>query len=176
MNDFRSFEQLRVNELSVIRHGFFRPWFELSDGQFSYGKLSSISIWRNTVAIETAQENWVIKRKSLISRVFFIQQPQGVNIGTVTPEILSRKTVLNMDNGFAAALNAKAFLSRTYSWANDQHGELLTIKPAIWSYKTPFTISIDLNLLKNAPYLPLLALLGVNLILLKQAAQAATAH
>ena len=167
---------MQNSELSVMRHGFFRPWFELSDGQFSYGKLSSISIWRNTVAIETAQDSWIIKRKSLMSRIFFIQQPEGANVGTVTPEILSRKTVLNMDNGFTAALNSKAFFSRTYIWANDQYDEMVAIKPSAWSYKTPFTVTIDLNLEKNIPYLPLLALLGVSLILLKQAAQAATAH
>jgi hypothetical protein len=40
MNQFRSFDQLRTNELIIIRNGFFRPSFELSDGQFSYGKLS----------------------------------------------------------------------------------------------------------------------------------------
>ncbi|WP_419699096.1 hypothetical protein [Mucilaginibacter sp. NFX135] len=32
MNQYRSFDLLKTNELSVIRHGFFRPWFELTDG------------------------------------------------------------------------------------------------------------------------------------------------
>jgi hypothetical protein len=176
MSDYKSFDQLQTNELSVLRHGFFRPWFELSDGQFCYGKLSTIGSWKPIVVLETAQGSWTVKHKGFMSKTFFIQQPEEVTIGTVIPAMLSRKIDLSMNDGFTASFIVKAFLSRTSQWVNEQYGDILSIKPSLWSFKTPFTVTIDLNLLKKIPYLPLITLLGVNLILLKQSQAAAGAH
>jgi len=78
-----------------------------------------------------------------------------------------------MDNDFKASFITKAFLSRTYTWTNDQYGDILSITPSLWSFKTPFKITLELNLLKTIPALPLLTLLGINLILLRQSQAAA---
>ena len=176
MNDYSNFDQLRTNELSVLRHGFFKSYFELTDGQFYYAKLSQLSIWKPIMLIETAQGSWVIKRKHLFSRTIFIQQPEDVIAGTVTPELLSRKINLTMNDGFEAKFLAKAFFTRTYTWVSDQYGDILEIKPSLWSWKNAFKVTINLNLLKDIPALPLLPLLGVNLILLKQSQAAAGAN
>jgi hypothetical protein len=78
MDQFRSFDQLRAPELLVLRHGFLRPWYELTDGQFSYGKLTYTSALKRACTLETASGNWTVKRKSWLGRKFIIEQPDGM--------------------------------------------------------------------------------------------------
>jgi hypothetical protein len=54
-----------ASELTVIRHGFFRSWYELTDGQFIYGKLSYVGWTRPTAILETASNRWEIVPKGL---------------------------------------------------------------------------------------------------------------
>lgn len=175
MNQFRSFDQLRTSELSITRNGFFRPGFELTDGQFSYGKLSYANLWKTTTILETAQKKWIIKRKGIFNRSLLIHDHDGMEIGIVTPEILSRKVKLSMNNGFEAMYLNKKIFTRTFSLTSDQYGDILDVKTLMWGFKKPFEISVNLDKLKSIPDLPLLALLGVNLILIKQAQAAAAA-
>lgn len=175
MSDYRNFDQLQTNILSVLRHGFFRPWFELTDGQFLYGKLTYLSSFKKVCVIETAQGEWIIKRKGFMSRTLFIQQPEDVNIGTLIPETWNRNVGLNMNDGFEAMYTNKTIFSRTNTLISNQYGDILDIKAALWSWKKPFIVTIDLNLQKDIPALPLLTMLGVSLILWKQS-QAAAAH
>lgn len=173
MDQFRSFDQLRAPELPVLRHGFWRPWYELTDGQFSYGRLTYIGALKRNCILETANGSWTVKRKSWIGRKLIIEQPEGIEIGLITPEILSRKITLELNNGLIATFYNKKILSRTYTWLNDQLGDILNVETKLWSRKQPFIVKIDPDLIKKVPELPLLALLGINLVLLKQAEAAA---
>lgn len=170
---FRSFDQVRVSELQVIRHGFWRPWYELTDGQFSYGKLTYTGILKYSCILETASGSWIVKRKSWVGRKLTIEQPDNVEIGLITPEIWSRKIKLELNSGLTATFYNKKILSRTCTWVNDQLGDILNIETKLWSRKQPFIVKIDPDMIKKVPELPLLALLGINLILLKQAQAAA---
>jgi hypothetical protein len=114
-----------------------------------------------------------VKRKSWIGRKLIIEQPEGIEIGLITPEILSRKITLELNNGLIATFYNKKILSRTYTWLNDQLGDILNVETKLWSRKQPFIVKIDPDLIKKVPELPLLALLGINLVLLKQAEAAA---
>lgn len=169
MDQFRSFDQLRTNELSVLRHGFFKLWFELTDGQFCYGKLSYGNFWKTIYILEVEKKTWIIKHKGIFKRSFLINDPDGMNLGVVTPEIWSRKIRLSMNNGFEAVYLNKKLISRTFTLTNDQFGDILNIRTELWGFKKPFKVSFDLDMLKKIPELPLLALLGINLVLIKQA-------
>lgn len=169
MDQFRSFDLLRTNELTVIRHGFVRPWFELTDGQFSYGKLSYGNFWKTISVLEVEKKTWIIKRKGMFSRTYLINDLDGSNLGSVTPEIWSRKIILSMNKGFEAVYLNKKLISRTFSLINDQFGDILSIRTQLWGLKKPFNVSFDPEMLKKIPELPLLALLGINLLLIKQA-------
>jgi len=175
MNDYRSFDQLRTNELSVIRHGFWRPWFELTDGQFCYGKLSYDGLWKVGAILESAQKTWIIKSKGIFSRVLLINDTDGMQIGTITPEIWSRKTMLSLDDGFEAVYLNKKVFTRTFSLINTQYGDLLNIKQESWKLKTPFKVFLEPDVLKNIPNPSLLTLLGINLVLQNQKKAAASA-
>jgi len=175
MNDYRSFDQLRTNELSVIRHGFWRPWFELSDGLFCYGKLRYEGVWKPAMILEADKKTWIIKRKGLFSRVMLIYDTDGMEAGTVMPEVWSGKIKLSLNNGFEAVYLNKKLFTRTFSLISSQGTDLLNIKAEVWKLKTLFKVFIEPDALKRTDDLPLLTLLGINLILLrrKQAAAAA---
>ena len=175
MDQFRSFDQLRTGELSVIRHGFFRPWFELTDGQFSYGKFSYVNLWKTSSILAAAHNTWIIKRKGVFSRSLLINDTNDMEIGTITPELWSPKIMLSMNDGFEAVYLKKKVFTHTFTLTNTQYGDMMNIKTELLGFKTPFKVSVDLNQLKNVPNLPLLALLGINLILLKQERAAASA-
>jgi hypothetical protein len=173
MDQFRSFDQLRVTELPVLRHGFWRTWYELTDGQFSYGKLTYLGALKRNCVIETAGGSWRVKRKSWLSRKCIIEQPDGMEIGLITPQRWCRKVNISMNNGLTATFYNKKILSHNYTWVSEQLGDILQMQTKFWSLKRPFIAKIDLDMIKKVPELPLLALLGVNLVLLKQAEAAA---
>jgi hypothetical protein len=173
MDQFRSFDQLRVTELPVLRHGFWRPWYELTDGQFSYGKLTYIGALKRNCTLETANGSWTVKRKSWLGRKFIIEQPDGMEIGLITPQVWCRKINLTLNNGLTATFYNKKILSHNYTWVSEQLGDILNVQTKFWSWKKPFIVKIDPDLIKKTPELPLLALLGINLVLLKQAEAAA---
>jgi hypothetical protein len=174
MEQFRSFDQLRVAELPVLRHGFWRPWYELTDGQFSYGKLTYIGALKCNCILETADGSWMIKRKNWLGRKFIIEQPQsGIEIGLITPETWCRKISLDMNNGLTAKFYNKKIISHNYTWVSEQLGDILNVQTKFWSRKRPFIVKIEQDMVKKIPELSLLALLGVNLVLLKQAEAAA---
>ena len=139
------------------------------DGQFCYGKLSYANFWKTITVLEVENKTWIIKRKGVFKRTFLINDPDGSNLGSVTPEIWSRKTILSMNNGFGGVYLNKKLISRTFSLINNQFGDILSIKTELWGFKKPFKVSFDLDMLKKIPDLPLLALLGINLVLIKQA-------
>ncbi|GGB02119.1 hypothetical protein [Mucilaginibacter rubeus] len=173
MDQFRSFDQLRVSELPVLRHGFWRPWYELTDGQFSYGKLTYTGALKRACLLETANGNWIVKRKNWLGRKLAIEQSDGMETGLVTPDIWNRKITLNLNNGLMATFYNKKILSRTCTLVNEQLGDILNVETKIWSRKKPFIVKMNLDMIKKVPELPLLALLGINLVLLKQAQAAA---
>lgn len=173
MDQFRNFDQLRTTELSITRVGLFRPWYELTDGQFCYGKLSYVFSFKKLCTIETGRGSWVLKRKGFTNKTFLFQQPEDVTIGTITPELWSRKQAISINNDFEGTFLNKTMFSRTLTLASDQHGDMFNIESKLWQGKTPFLVSITPNLLQNLPALSLLILLGVHLVLQKKAEIAA---
>jgi hypothetical protein len=169
MEVYRNFSQLKTNELSVVRHGFLHPWYEFTDGEFCYGKLSYDNLWRLDFLLETQNSTWALKRRSLFHRTFLIEEFSGSDSGKVTSRIGSRKLMLNMIDGFEATFFNKRVFTNTFTFTNIQHGNLLVVRSQFANFAVPFKVFIDLNKLKDMPKLiPTLALLGVGLILIKQ--------
>ena len=173
-NYYRDFNSLRTNELKVIRNGWFRPYYELTDGQFIYGKLSYEGWLRRSATLEVAGSSWLITRKGTFSRTLYIHQPSMEIIGEINPETWSRKISITMKNGFNAIFTTKKVFSRVFSLSNDQYGDLFKIEPKVWAFKTPFSISFEQSLLKTTPDMPLLMLAGIFLVLLRQQQAAAS--
>jgi hypothetical protein len=175
MSDLRKFEQVKTSELFITRHKWFYPYYELTDGQFVYGKLSYKNHWRRYAIIETADGRWTIKHKGWFKCAMLLNQNEDETIGTIEPQRWKRDTLIKMDNGFEANYLYKKLFTKALTLSNAAQGDMLQIIAKAFSIKTPFKITIDPSPQKVKLNIPLLALIGVNLILLRQAQAAAAA-
>lgn len=176
MGDYRDFDQLRTNELFVTRHKWFFPYYELTDGQFVYAKLSYKSAFKKYAVIETAQGMWTIKRKGLLSRTQLLNQGEDDTIGNLIPATWKRDMDLKMDNGFEATYLYKSLFAKSITLVSNTLGDLMQITARPFGIKKPFMVTFDNTLTQSStPPLPLLAMIGVNVVLVRQQ-HAAAAH
>jgi hypothetical protein len=74
-----------------------------------------------------------------------------------------------MDNGFEATYLYKKLFSKSLVLTNGQLGDIFQITQKAFSIKQPFTVTIDLvTKPDNMPPLPLLIMIGLHVILLRQ--------
>ncbi|MET3980517.1 hypothetical protein ABIB62_003117 [Mucilaginibacter sp. UYP25] len=174
MDEYRDINQLRTFELTVNKIGFWKPEFELTDGQFVYAKLRFRSNFKRDAIIETPQETFTIKRKGWFNRTVLVNKGEDETIGTLVPEIWKRDFNLKMDNGFEATYLYKKMFSKSLSLINDTQGNILDITQKAFSFKQPYTVTLNQAAQQpNTPPLPLLAFMGLVIIMLRQQ-QAAT--
>jgi hypothetical protein len=174
MSDYRDFGQLRTNGLFVTRHKWFLPYYELTDGQFIYGKLSYKNNFKRYAIIETAKGMWTIKRKGFFNRTLLLNEDEEHTIGSLVPATWKRNIDLKMDNGFEATYLYKKLFARSLTLTGDATGDILQITQRAFRLKKPFEVTFETSKHQNMPPLPLLILIGVSIVLLRQ--QQAAAH
>lgn len=175
MNEYRAFDQLRTYELYIAKKGFWYPDFELTDGQYIYGRLSYSSNFKRYAIIETPSGKWTIKRKGWFNRTLFLNQGEEETIGTLTPATWKRDFNLQMDNGFEAIYLYKKIFSKSLVVTNDKLGDMMNITTKALNFKQPYTITFSQTLQQDTiPPIPLLALIGLHIILLRQQQAAAS--
>lgn len=174
MTDYRDFNSARTSEMFITRVGWWRPYFELSDGQFTYARLSYKGTFKRYAIIESAAGLFTIKRKSLMSRTLMLNRGEEETIGELQPATWKRDVELRMDNGFEATYLFKKLFSRAYTLTNDSYGDILEVKQVAWGFKKPFTVNFFTeNQQTGKPDMPLLTLISVYFILLRQQQAAA---
>jgi hypothetical protein len=175
MDPYRTFTLLRVNELTVIRHGLFHPWYELTDGQFIYGKIKYTSWTKRGALLECFDGAWKVKPKSWLTQSLRINTVDGQSVGEVTRKWSSCAMTVKLNNQFEAKLAHEKLFSKVYALTTIRFGEIFRLKKNFFKLKRPFTVTLDRALLPSIPNLPLLILLGVQLQLLRQMEGAAAA-
>jgi hypothetical protein len=175
MDPYRTIALLRTNQLTVTKRGWIHPCYQLTDGQFCYGKLKYTSWTRRGAWLETFDGVWRVSPKSWLSQSFFIWSSEGEKLGEVIQKWWSCKMNIVLKDNFEAAFTRKKFFSKSYTLANDQAGEILKVDQKYFNFKRPLTVTFEPNLIKTIPNLPLLMLLGVQLVLFRQAEAAAAA-
>lgn len=170
MDNYRKFDQIRTTELQIIRKGFFNPSYILTDGQFDYGQLSCTSAFRSDKNIETADGTYLIKQIGWVGKeIQIIDEGKGEIVGSIKRNSWDTQVVLEMSNGFSVRLKkGPGFFSREVNWTNDQYGDGIKIK-SCYKWHTSFNISYDSNIIKTTFPLALITLIGVNIILVRQA-------
>jgi hypothetical protein len=176
INNYVKIDSSRSTELQLIRKGFFKPVYTLTDGQFEYGTLSCRDIWQREKNIITSDGEWIVRCIGFLGKeTLIIDALKSEVVGKITRNGWGTKTAIEMNNGFNAALTCgKGFFSRTLNWTNDQYGDCIQVKTTCKCTR-PFTVSIDQELAKTKFPLALITLIGVNLVLLRQAEAAAIA-
>ncbi|MFD0794493.1 hypothetical protein ACFQZX_12775 [Mucilaginibacter litoreus] len=174
MNDLRDFNNARTSEMFIMRHNWWKPYYELTDGQFLYGRLSYNGVFKRYAIIESVEGTFTIKRKSLIGRNMLLNKGEEETIGEMIPSIWKRDVGIQMNNGFEANYLFKKLFSRAYTLTSNSYGDLLEIKQVPFGIKKPFAITF-----KNETYntfkfdVPLLTMIGVHFMLYRQAQAAA---
>ena len=160
----------RINELLLLRKGWFSPEYELTDSTGSYGKLSydGLSRWRATAI--TANTTWIFQREGLFSRTILIMDESGKSIGKATRELFERRELLTLQTGFQAEFYRPSIWSREYVWESSGYGKIMHIDSYPFSLKD--IIYIDQSMAPPA-LLPLLIFFGAHLTILKRRRRAA---
>jgi hypothetical protein len=174
MEDYRKLDQLHTTELVVTRKGLFRAVYTLTDGQFNYGQLSCNGMFNRDKNIETAGERWIIRPVGFwCKETLIINADKSEVVGKITRNNWGTKTSLEMNNGFNALLKrGKGFFSRKMNWTNEQYGDQIEITSCS-KYSRPFTVHLDPATLKNTLSVALITLIGVHLVVVRQAQAAA---
>jgi hypothetical protein len=158
--------------LKVVRRGWFRASFTLTDGKVTYGELTYSTFFRRKASVKTASVSWTFQNKFL-SRKISITDQNGSLAGELRSKWFSRNTELTLTNGAVFTFLLKSFWKRRYFWADIKGNEVLGFKPNFFS-KNILNVDVEKNLLPDETNL-LLAFLGTHLIILKRRRRAAAA-
>lgn len=176
LSNLRNIDQLRTSELTVTRIGWWRPYYELSDGQFTYARLTYKGTFKRYAVLESAAGVFTIKRKAILSRIMMLNSGEDKAIGELEPATWTRDVTLRMDNGFEATYQFKKLFSRAYTLTSETYGDILELKQMAWSIRKAFSVTIlPDNGQQGKPDIGILTMIGVHFILLRQAQAAGAA-
>jgi hypothetical protein len=161
---FKTLDTKITTELSLIRHGWFSPEYELTDGTDSYGRLSYDFLIHRTATAVCATNTWKFGYKELFSRTTLIADQTGTFIGEITRDFFSRTWVLNMQSGFRAEFHRPIF-SWTYTWVSEGYGPIMNLRVYPLNLKSNIRINQSMT---PAPLIPLLIFLGQHLAILRR--------
>ncbi|PJJ79281.1 hypothetical protein [Mucilaginibacter auburnensis] len=177
MEQYRKIQDLRTPSLYIKRSGFWCPDHILTDGQFEFGKLIRPKMFNCDRLIETADGTFKLHKKSFWSKEIEIYKNEE-KIGSLTRNTWDNKQTLQLHTGFTATFTrtpGSGIFSRKVSWLNSELGEFITLQ-SCFGFRKPFTVEI-VNTQLNKAQVPivLMAIIGVNILLLRQQWAAAAA-
>ncbi len=167
---YKVLDTKRINELLLLRKGWFSPEYELTDKAENYGQLSynGLTRWRGIAT--TANTTWIFQREGLFSRTIWIMDENGMQIGKATRELFERRMLLTLQTGFQAEFYRPSIWSREYVWESAGYGKIMHIDSYPFSLKD--SIYIDQSMAPSA-LLPLLIFFGAHLTILQRRRRAA---
>jgi hypothetical protein len=169
---YNTLDTRKVTELNVVRHGWLNPEYDLTDGNYSYGKMKYTGISKRRPVAETGTEQWRFVFEGFTRRDFIILDKNGAQIGKLTRELFSRTNLLTMETGFTAHFRHTSFFSRTSVWEADGYGTIMHIKNPFFAARYPVTIAQSAT---PQALMPLLIFLGVHRIIVDQQKKAMAA-
>lgn len=154
-----------VNELLLVRHGWFNPEYELTDGTYTYGKISYRWFSQRGTMAESATGAWIFQREQIFSRTIVISDKDGITIGTLVREWFSRKSTLTLNTGFKADFYTQSIFSRENIWESSTNGKIIEITSSLFSTRDDIQITPGTT---PANLIPLMIFLGKHLIILRR--------
>ncbi|WP_342648615.1 hypothetical protein [Mucilaginibacter sp. CSA2-8R] len=170
MSYYRPIEALLTNEIILKREGFWRPVYQFTDGQYSYGLLRHEGFWRTKVIMETANQNWITDGNKWKKRA--VKNEKGEELATLSHNFWGTKITFTANDGFTATFEKPSVWRGLTVWKAAAGITLLSIEPRL--FKTP---SIKVNPeAKSNKWILMLAFLALELSLeaQKRAAAAST--
>ncbi|GAA4313001.1 hypothetical protein GCM10023149_08580 [Mucilaginibacter gynuensis] len=170
---YTRFENKNISELYIVRHGWVKPEYELTDNVYSYGKLAYKWLSaRRRAYVETADNYYSFAFEGFWRRTIAITDRNDKVIGRLVTTAFSRKSTLKMENGFTAIFHRTSFWRSKYVWESEIYGPILRVDSP--SFSSTDTIGIEQST-TPAEILPLLAFLGIHIIIIRRQREAAAA-
>jgi hypothetical protein len=135
---YQELDTHKTNELSLLRHGWWSPEYDLTDNMVNYGQLSYEGISKRNAKVALANNTLRFNFESFFSHTILITDASGTLIGQCTREFFSRTSVLTLQSGFTTNFYRKSIFSREYIWESGGFGKVMTIKNNF-----PFTLTTD---------------------------------
>jgi hypothetical protein len=168
---YQELDTTKTNELSLLRHGWWSPEYDLTDNVAKYGQLRYKGISKRKAKVILANGALHFNFESFFSHTILITDAGGTLIGQCTRDFFSRTRVLTLQSGFTASFYRTSFFSRNYIWESAGFGKVMTIKNNF-----PFTLTTDVYVYPGktpAVVIPILIFLGAHLIILRRRKRAA---
>lgn len=161
-----------TQHLKIVRKGWFRHIFFLTDGKAIYGQLAYTSFFTKKAVVKTASNSWTFQKK-LFSRTIIVTELNGLQTGQLRLKWFSRSVEFKLTNNSAFTFLRKSFWKRSYYWVDTKGNEVLSLKSNFFS-RTALNISLEKSLLPDDLIL-LLTFLGTHLVILKRRRKVAAA-
>ena len=163
---FRSFSQLQSPNLTVIRNGWFSPKYEITDGTYTYARITYKGfLWQNAVA-ETSEAIWNLRLENFFPRKVTVTNKEDKRVGIIDLGFFKKNATLTLNGGKTLQFNKQSFWKSTYFWEDPKRGKILTINAELFSNKVA-ALYIHDKVISN-PLIPLLSLLAIHLVLVKR--------
>lgn len=169
MSYYKPIETLLTNEIVLKREGFWRPTYQFTDGQYSYGLLRHEGVWRTKAVMETAGQHWITDVSKWRNRP--IQNEIGEVLATVSRNFWGNKITFTAPDGFTATFEKPSIWKGLTIWKAADGTELLSIEPRF--FRTPL-IKLNPKVRQNK-WLLMLAFLALELSLEAEKRAAAAA-
>ncbi len=167
MSYYYPIQKFLTTEFVVKKEGFWRPSYQLTDGQYSYGMLRHDGVWHTKVIMETADQNWIVDGTKWKNRP--IKTQNGEVLATISHNFWGTKVTFAANDGFTATFEKPSVWKGLTIWKAADGTELVSIEPRI--FKTPI-ITINPKAKQNK-WLLMLAFLALEISLERQKQAAA---
>jgi hypothetical protein len=168
---YSSFKTIKTPDIQLKTIGWWRPFYQLIDGQLVYGQMRYEGFFRTRAICETDTQTWKFEKAGFFSRAFNISS-NGELVGQLKMSLFCRANLI-MNDGFEAEFNKDSIWKRGFNWNTTRFGEIVKLKQRLWGRCVDITL--DPNTAK-IDLVPLLCFLGAHIMFLKQRQAAAASQ
>ncbi|HEY0896186.1 MAG TPA: hypothetical protein VGE15_06515 [Sphingobacteriaceae bacterium] len=163
---FRSFSQLKSPSLTIIRSRWFTPDYEITDGTYTYARLTYKGfLWQSAVA-ETSEAVWTLRFEGFFPRKVVVCNKEDKKVASIELGWLSNRSALTLNGGKQLFFVRESLWNSSFSWEDLKRGKIMTINGQHFSRKVA-SLEIHDKVVAN-PLIPLLSLLALHLVLVKR--------
>jgi hypothetical protein len=170
---YTAFTNRNIQQLFVHRQRIVNPEYELTDDMYSYGKLTYKWLsMRRKATVDIANGSWNFQFESLWKTSLQITNQNEEVIGRLTHKLFSQQYHLVMNDGFTATFRKLSFWKPKYVWEDAMQVPIIRIESP--AFRSTDNIFIEQGH-TPADKIPLLAFLGIHLIIIRRQREAAAA-
>lgn len=130
MGYYQPMQKLLTTEFLVNKEGFWRPAYQLTDGQYSYGKLCYEGFWLPDIIMETAGGKWIIDVINQKQRP--VKNEKGEVLATLSRNFWDTKVTFTAKDGFIAIFEKHSIWKGLAIWKDIDGDDILSIEPRIF--------------------------------------------